>query len=592
MLGQILKTLPFKKQIPIPPLHYFFEDLDKVKHIPFTLTWEDAKDTPFCVLHTSGSTGIPKPVFVTYGTFACNDAHQLIPSLSGKPTLVNFLKGKRYFLALPLFHAACLTFAIGYNIFAGVTSVIPPPEPLNANLMNEVYKYGNLDGALLAPALIVDCFNNTDYYETMLSNIKFLSYVGGALPAEVGNEVTKRIKLMTLMGSCETALHPLEINDNPADWSYLTISESLGHSFVEHEESGYHELIINRDPKRAIFQGVFSTFPEKQSFNSGDLFEQHPTSPQSWAFRARTDDIIAFTTAEKLNPITMESTISTNPKVKSALIGGQGKFQASLLIEPHVYPRTREEEEQLIKDVWPTVLEANRACPAHGRIMKHFVILTKPEKPIPRAGKGSVQRQGALQLYKAEFEELYERVQPTITKEAVTEEAVTEEAVTATAPKAVVPEPSVPAAQNVNLEDLDARIEKALAKTLPGFLDAAIQKAFSQMLLGLTGGAAGSQPNSKPLTNGTSDNLFNGIDPPIKHIRALIYDELSENLETIDLSDDTNLFDAGLDSLQVKSLVHVLNGYLTKKHPGVDELQVKLVYEKPTVRDILAMVDV
>ncbi len=51
---------------------------------------------PFCVLHTSGSTEIPKPVFITYGTFACNDAHQLIPKLGGKPTLMNFLKGKRY----------------------------------------------------------------------------------------------------------------------------------------------------------------------------------------------------------------------------------------------------------------------------------------------------------------------------------------------------------------------------------------------------------------------------------------------------------------------------------------------------------------
>ena len=78
MLGQILKTLPLK-QTPSPPLSSFFEDLDKVKHIPFILTWEEAKDKPFCVLHTSGSTGIPKPVFVTYGTFACNDAHQLIP---------------------------------------------------------------------------------------------------------------------------------------------------------------------------------------------------------------------------------------------------------------------------------------------------------------------------------------------------------------------------------------------------------------------------------------------------------------------------------------------------------------------------------
>ncbi|KAF2675660.1 acetyl-CoA synthetase-like protein [Lentithecium fluviatile CBS 122367] len=540
ILDQILKTLPWKTQIPILPLSYFFEDLDKAKHIPFTLTWEEDKDNPFCVLHISGSTGVPKPVFVTYGTFACNDAHQLIPSLGGKPKLVNFLKGKRYFLALPPFHAACLTFSIGYNNFAGVISVIPLPSrdstcllpsllprPLTADLMNEIYKHGNLGGVLSAPSLIVDCFNNTEYYKTMLSNIKFISYVGGALPAEIGNE------------------------------SYLAISESLGHTFVQHEESGYHELVIKRDPERAFLQGVFSTFPDKQTFNSGDLSEQHPTNLHSWAFRARTDDIIAFTTADKLNPITMESTISTNPRVKSAVIGGQGKFQASLLIEPHIYPQNGEEE-QFIKDVWPTVLEASRACPAHAG------------KPIPRARKGTVQRQGALHLYKSEFEELCERVQPTIKKEVTNTVAA----------KATIPELITPAAQKIDTP----------AKVLPGLLDAVIQTAFAQMLSGLGGGEAASQATSKPLTNSTDNgnpvindtsiDLAIGVTSPLKLSGPSLY------------FDDSNLFDVGLDSLQVKSLVHVLNQYLTRTHPGVGELEAKLVYEKSTVREILEMIQV
>jgi hypothetical protein len=172
--------------------------------------------------------------------------------------------------------------------------------------------------------------------------------------------------------------------------------------------------------------------------------------------RAQTDNIIAFTTAEKLNPITIESTISTNPKVKSALISGQSKFQASLLIEPHVYPQTEKEEEQLIKDIWPTVLEANRSGPAHGRIIKHFIILSHPEKPIPRAGKRTVQRQGALQPYKAEFKELYKRVQPTIVKPAATEGVVLP-----TFKKAATLQPPVSVALETSLQDINVRIKKA-----------------------------------------------------------------------------------------------------------------------------------
>lgn len=594
MLSQILQARSMK-QIPTPALEYFFQDLDQVEQISFTRTWEEAKNSPFCVLHTSGSTGIPKPVFVTYGTFACNDAHQLIPKLGGKPTLVNLLKGKRYFLALPLFHAACLTFTIGYNIFAGVVSVIPPPEPLTADLANQVFTHGNLYGALLAPSLIVDCYNNNEYCVNMIQQLKFLSYVGGSLPAEVGNALTTRIKLMTLMGSCETALHPLEIHDEPTDWEYLTISKHLGHSFHK-DRDGYSELIIRRAPEYERFQGVFSTFPEKQEFASGDLFEQHPSRTESWVFRARTDDIIAFTTAEKLNPITMESVISTNPRIKSALIGGQGKFQASLLLEPYVNLKSKVEEEQYIKDIWPSILRANRDCPAHGRIMKGFVMITDPKKPIPRADKGTVQRHVALRLYAKEFEKLYQKMQPSANAESKSPEQGSKS--------------TMPATVN-EVNDIDARIEKVLVKLLPAALEEAIRKTLSQMLLGLSDPLPVQQSVEKStalLTNGRINGTTNGVTSPItlgvskevekasastllRDVRRILYDELSENLDMTHVTADTNLFNHGLDSLQVQSLVTRLNAYLIKFKSDVKLLDAKQVYDNPTVREIMAMME-
>ncbi|THC92023.1 hypothetical protein EYZ11_008522 [Aspergillus tanneri] len=86
--------------------------------------------------------------YIAVNGLASNDAHQLIPSLGGKPTLMNYLQGKRYFLALPVFHAACLTFVLAFNIFSGVTCVLPPAGPLTADVANEVFLHGNLDGAL------------------------------------------------------------------------------------------------------------------------------------------------------------------------------------------------------------------------------------------------------------------------------------------------------------------------------------------------------------------------------------------------------------------------------------------------------------
>lgn len=152
---------------------------DDVKEYPYNGTFSEMRDKTFVILHTSGSTGIPKPVFVTHGTFACNDAHQLIPDLGGKPTTVEYFKRKRLFLAFPLFHAANLTFTIGYSVYSGVICVLPPPGPLTADVVNAVHTYGNLDGSLLPPSIIIDLYNNPEYLINMTRKLEFAAYVGG-----------------------------------------------------------------------------------------------------------------------------------------------------------------------------------------------------------------------------------------------------------------------------------------------------------------------------------------------------------------------------------------------------------------------------
>lgn len=599
-------------------------DFDSVEPFPFTLTWEEAKNKPFCILHTSGSTGIPKLVFVTYGTFACNDAHQLIPSLGGKPTLINFLRGKRLFLALPLFHAACLTFSLGFNIFSGVTCVLPPPGPLTADVANQIFTHGNLDGALLAPSLIVDCYNNDAYCVNMIQRIKFLSYVGGALPEEIGDRLSASIRLLTLIGSCETALHPLEVNEDPADWRYLTISPFLGHTFRLGRD-GLYELVIVRQKQYELFQGVFSMFPDMQEFAVGDLFEPHPRRPDSWVFKARTDDIIAFTTAEKLNPTTMESVISANPKVRSAIIGGQGEFQASLLLEPEAYPKTAAEQEKFIKDVWPSVAQANRDCPAHGRIMKGFVMLTNPDKPIPRTGKETVQRYAVLKLYADEFKALYDRMRPHISAVSNTVHGIFKAPTDASKPHVMAKESAVesssapPASFSQGIQmhapaDLDAHIEEVLSRILPEALAKYLQMASTQTLSNFLSTNQSSQTPihppkpatttsyKQPLTNGHStDAPANTLDntsslntsqvhyDSISDLRKLIYDTLADSLIIENITDESDLFQSGLDSLQVPGLLNALNAFIIKFRPGAQLIDAKAVYDNPTVNKLMSI---
>lgn len=53
-------------------LQYWLRDAE-VPHYPFTKTFEEAKHEPFAVIHTSGSTGMPKPVIATHATWISGD---------------------------------------------------------------------------------------------------------------------------------------------------------------------------------------------------------------------------------------------------------------------------------------------------------------------------------------------------------------------------------------------------------------------------------------------------------------------------------------------------------------------------------------
>lgn len=50
--------------------------------------------------------------------------------------------------------------------------------------------------------------------------------------------------------------------------------------------------------------------------------------------------------------------------------------------------------------------EANREAPAFSRIFKEMILVTSKEKPMLRAGKGTVMKKGTMTLYESEIDAL------------------------------------------------------------------------------------------------------------------------------------------------------------------------------------------
>jgi len=54
----------------------------------------------------------------------------------------------------------------------------------------------------------------------------------------------------------------------------------------------------------------------------------------------------------------------------------------------------------------PIIENANKVAPAFSKLFKEMILITPEEKPLPRAGKGTVMRKLALQVYNDEIEAL------------------------------------------------------------------------------------------------------------------------------------------------------------------------------------------
>jgi len=87
------------KAIEVASFDAWFDDTS-VSYYPYDKTFEEARWDPLCVLHTSGSTGLPKPIIVRQGVLALSDAWQDAPEWEGMTTLWNkFIFGsKRHYL--------------------------------------------------------------------------------------------------------------------------------------------------------------------------------------------------------------------------------------------------------------------------------------------------------------------------------------------------------------------------------------------------------------------------------------------------------------------------------------------------------------
>ena len=370
---------------------------------PYNKTWAEAKQEPFIVLYTSGSTGLPKPVILNHGILAHHDLFLNARSLGRKALNLARFIGKRVLLCLPQFHSAAVCF-LAFSAYSNTIPVLSP-SPVSAELVNEAHLHAGVDASFLGPSTLADIVHNPEYFEN-LKRLRFVTFGGSPLPREIGNKVKDLAHLFVCFGSTESGYYALEETD-PEDWQYVSFSPIMGCELRPFSE-GLYEFFFVRSDRLPNSQGIFSTFPSLEEYSAKDLYSKHPTKEGLWLYEGRADDVLIFSNTRRHFPQETERILNAHPAVNSALVCGHGRLKAALLIEAKFPPGTPEEGSAKLAEIWPSIELANEnVASSQGQITEDMVLFTSTTRPMLRAGKGSVLRHQTAEYYRSDLDQLF-----------------------------------------------------------------------------------------------------------------------------------------------------------------------------------------
>ena len=340
------------------------------------------------IIHSSGSTGLPKPIYQTQ-----------------RAALRNYEKGlsMRGFVTLPLFHAFGLS-----SVFRGITAVkkiyiYNASLPLTSRNLLKIFtdhKFEIFQAVPYALKLLSETQEGID----ALAALKVVNFAGSACPDALGDLLTDNgVNLISHFGTTETGL--LMTSFRPSGdkaWNYVRETDRLK-PYLRMEPKGgnlYELCILDGWPSKV------ATNRDDGSYASKDLFEPHPSIQGAWKYCGRLDDTIVLVNGEKVIPVAMEQALRQNTFAQEAVMFGAGRNQVGMIIIASESARDMQPE-RLIDALWPTVVAENKQLPAYAQLTRDMIRVLPADTAYPSTDKGSLMRQAFYRTFQEEIDVIY-----------------------------------------------------------------------------------------------------------------------------------------------------------------------------------------
>ncbi|BCS22828.1 putative NRPS-like protein biosynthetic cluster [Aspergillus puulaauensis] len=346
------------------------------------------------IIHSSGSTGLPKPIFQTHS--AC---------------IANYTASNSYraLLTLPMYHnhGLCTLFRCLFK--AKPVAIYNANLPLTGKNVLEAMEAFQPESFHGVP-YVLKLLSEVDGGAEELAKCRQVLFGGSSCPDDLGDYlVNKGVRLISHYGATEAG--QLMTSDRPVEdklWNYVRpLKGVLPFLRMDELEDGSYECVaLDGLPTKV----TSNCDDPPNSFRTRDTFLKHPSIPNAWKYLGRIDDRVTLVNGEKVLPVPIEHRIRQSKFVKDNLVFGVGKPLPGLIVVPSVECENMTNDE-ILDIVWPNIEAANKSAEAFSQISRDMVIILAAGSSYPATDKGTMIRNRCYMEFNDLIEAAYKRLE-------------------------------------------------------------------------------------------------------------------------------------------------------------------------------------
>ncbi|KAI0878099.1 hypothetical protein GGS24DRAFT_509135 [Hypoxylon argillaceum] len=350
-------------------------------------------ESPQLIIHSSGTTGFPKPVPLNSGEWLLHNA-ELVERIPQHDTLTT----------LPVFHSFGIGHLFRMLLSGRRLSVMSAERPVTASSLLEALDLTKSKTLVTVPHVLKFCAEAKEG-PARLAQLDSVVLAGSAVPQQLGDElVEKGVTVSTIYGQTESG--GLMQPGTGKEWCWVSplphAAPFMKFEPVDGEENLCHLVILPGLPTKMLSNR------SDGSYGTNDLFERHPSDPRKWKFAGRADDIIVLVNGEKADPIPLEQALSVNVNVHTAVVFGAGYDSLGILVIPSESAVGLSQAE-LLDSIKPNLELGNTKVPAYARVSPDSVIFKGIGFEVPMTAKSTLIRSRLLELCREDIERFYAR---------------------------------------------------------------------------------------------------------------------------------------------------------------------------------------